>query len=256
MAMNIPRALSPRLLAPLRRTAVPGPLAIPSHKASLCSVPANPATCPDTLTALLKRNKAWAARTALQHPCLFPELADGQEPEILWIGCSDSRCPETTLLDLRPGDVFVHRNIANVLHPSDLSSSAVIEYAVRHLHVKHVVLCGHTNCGGVAAAMGDKSLGILDPWLLPLRELREAHQDRLDSLPPNKAALTLVELNVLAGVKTLRRMNVVSEAIRKGLKVYGLVYDVGSGILQELVSSKTDKMIKRQFTSESFKSDL
>ncbi|CEN59506.1 hypothetical protein ASPCAL01956 [Aspergillus calidoustus] len=194
---------------------------------------------PDTLAALLKRNKEWAARTACQYPCLFPDQAKGQKPDILWIGCSDSRCPETTLLDLQPGDVFVHRNIANLLHPADLSSTAVIE-----------------NCGGVAAAMEDKSLGILDPWLLPLRELREAHQDELDSLPEEMAALKLVELNVLAGVKTLKRTNVVAEAMRKGLKVYGLVYDVGSGILQELVAGKSDKVIKRQFTSESFKTDL
>ncbi|KAL3454956.1 carbonic anhydrase [Aspergillus heterothallicus] len=225
------------------------------QEGSLSSVQANPDVRPDTLTVLLKRNKAWAARTALQNPCLFPDLADGQEPEILWIGCSDSRCPETTLLDLQPGDVFVHRNIANVLHPSDLSSSAVIEYAVRHLHVKHVVVCGHTNCGGVAAAMGNEPLGILDPWLLPLRELRRTNQDKLASLPPNKAALKLVELNVLAGVKTLKRTNVVSDAMRKGLKVYGLVYDVGSGILQELVTGRADKVIKRHFTSESFRSD-
>ncbi|KAL2840755.1 carbonic anhydrase [Aspergillus pseudodeflectus] len=211
---------------------------------------------PDTLAALLKRNKEWAARTACQYPCLFPDQAKGQKPDILWIGCSDSRCPETTLLDLQPGDVFVHRNIANLLHPADLSSTAVIEYAVRHLKVKHVVICGHRNCGGVAAAMEDKSLGILDPWLLPLRELREAHQDELDSLPEEMAALKLVELNVLAGVKTLKRTNVVAEAMRKGLKVYGLVYDVGSGILQELVTGKSDKVIKRQFTSESFKTDL
>ncbi|KAL2852399.1 carbonic anhydrase [Aspergillus pseudoustus] len=231
-------------------------MATPVTASTVSPVHANPVTSPDALTTLLKRNKAWAARTALQNPGLFPDLADGQEPEILWIGCSDSRCPETTLLDLQPGDVFVHRNIANVLHPSDLNSTAVIEYAIRHLHVKHVVVCGHTNCGGVAAAMGNQSLGILDPWLLPLRELREAHQDKLDSIPPNKAALKLVELNVLAGVKTLKRTNVVSEGMRKGLKVYGLVYDVGSGILQELVTSRSDEVIKRQFTSESFKSEL
>jgi carbonic anhydrase len=222
----------------------------------LCSAHANSTSCPDTLAALLKRNKEWAARTALQYPCLFDDLKDGQKPQILWIGCSDSRCPETTLLDLKPGDVFVHRNIANVLHPADLSSTTVIEYAVRYLEVKHVVICGHRNCGGVAAAMEDKSLGILDPWLLPLRELREAHQDELDCLTEEKAALKLVELNVLAGVKTLKRTNVVAEAMRKGLKVYGLVYDVGSGILQELVTGKSDNVIKRQFTSESFKSGL
>ncbi|KAL2823939.1 carbonic anhydrase [Aspergillus cavernicola] len=203
----------------------------------------------DRLTTALGQNKAWAAKIAKEHPDLFPKLATRQQPEILWIGCSDSRCPETTLLGLKPGDVFVHRNIANVLHPADLSSSAVIEYSVRHLGVKHVVVCGHTKCGGVAAAMGNKQLGILDPWLLPLRQLREDNLEALQSLPADKAATRLTELNVIAGVKTLKQQSVVLEAMQKGLKVHGLVYDVGSGVLQELDTSESDEVVKKRFAS-------
>lgn len=195
---------------------------------------ANTTSCPDRFTTALIQNKAWAAKIAQDHPEFFHNLSAGQQPEILWIGCSDSRCPETTLLGLHPGDVFVHRNIANILHPSDLSSCAVIEFAVRHLSVKHVVVCGHTKCGGVAAVLGNKQLGILDPWLRPLRLLRESHLDSLGSLPADKAALRLAELNVLAGMETLKQKSVVLEAMQKGMQVHGLVYDVGSGVLQEL----------------------
>lgn len=183
----------------------------------------------------LRVNKEWAAQTAREQPDFFPKLAAGQQPQILWIGCSDSRCPETTLLGLQPGDVFVHRNIANILHPGDLSSSAVIEYAVHHLRVQHVVICGHTSCGGIAAALGNKQLGILDPWLLPLRQLRERNLAVLQSLSAEEAALKMVELNVREGVNVIQQKGVVLDAIQqRGLQVHGLIYDVGSGILREL----------------------
>ncbi|KAL4882041.1 carbonic anhydrase [Aspergillus karnatakaensis] len=204
----------------------------------------------DRLTTALRQNKAWATKIAKDHPDFFGRLAIGQSPEILWIGCSDSRCPETTLLGLNPGDVFVHRNIANILHPADLSSSAVIEYSVRHLGVKHVVVCGHTKCGGIAAAMGNTQLGILDPWLSPLRQLKEDHADCLQNLSDERAALKLVELNVLAGVRMLKQKSVVVEAMQHGLKVHGLIYDVGSGVLQEVDTREADEVVSRKrFTS-------
>lgn len=183
----------------------------------------------------LKRNSEWAKRFAHEHPDLFPKLAQGQSPQILWLGCADSRVPETTLLDLLPGDVFVHRNIANVLHRGDLSSLSVVEYAVVHLKVKHIVVCGHTSCGGVAAALGNTKLGILDAWLAPLRELRHEHNHLLSTLDAKEAALKLVDLNVLAGVETLRHNAAVVDAIaERGLTIHGLVYDVGSGHLKVL----------------------
>ncbi|OJJ49459.1 hypothetical protein ASPZODRAFT_150344 [Penicilliopsis zonata CBS 506.65] len=193
-------------------------------------------------------NKAWATRTQQEQPELFTTLATGQQPEILWIGCSDSRCPETTLLGLKPGDVFVHRNIANVLHPGDLSSSAVIEYAVRHLRVNHVVVCGHTCCGGIAAALGKKQLGILDPWLLPVRRLREQNLASLQTAAD--PALTLTELNVRDGVRTLKEKSVVLEAMEeRGLQVHGLIFNVASGMLHELETGESGDAIRARLTS-------
>lgn len=204
----------------------------------------------DKYAAGLRLNKEWAAQTSRDHPDLFPTLATGQQPQILWLGCSDSRCPETSMLGLKPGDVFVHRNIANILHPGDLSSGAVIEYAVQHLRVKHVVVCGHTFCGGVAAAMGNKQLGILDPWLLPLRQVRERNFALLQSLSPEEAALKLVELNVREGLNVVTQKSVVLSAIQeRGLQVHGLIYDVGSGVLRELDTQDSDEVIKARLVA-------
>lgn len=177
-------------------------------------------------------------------------LATGQKPEILWIGCSDSRCPETTILGLKPGDVFVHRNIANILHGADLSSSAVIEFAVRYLQVKHIVVSGHTGCGGIAAAMGNKQLGILDPWLLPLRQIREQNLKTLQSMTPEEASVKMAELNVYEGVKTLKQKSVVLEAIEeRGLQIHGLIYEVASGMLRELDTDDSEEVIKARLVS-------
>ncbi|CAI7645444.1 unnamed protein product [Penicillium glandicola] len=234
-----------------------------SHQSTSTSLPSNldPSLKSETQTdtgadptdryaAGLRLNKEWAAQTAREHPDLFPTLASGQTPQILWIGCSDSRCPETTFLGLKPGDVFVHRNIANVLHPGDLSSSAVIEYAVQYLRVSHVVVCGHTSCGGVAAAMGNKNLGILDPWLLPLRQLRERNLELLQSMTPEDAAVKLAELNVREGLNIVKQKGVVLNAIReRGLQLHGLVYDVGSGVLSELDTQDSEEVIRARLTA-------
>ncbi|KAJ5482732.1 Carbonic anhydrase [Penicillium diatomitis] len=204
----------------------------------------------DKYVAGLRHNKNWAAQTAREHPDLFPTLANGQQPQILWLGCSDSRCAETSMLGLLPGDVFVHRNIANILHPGDLSSGAVIEFAVKHLKVKHVVVCGHTSCGGVAAAMGSKQLGILDPWLLPLRQVRERNLATLESLPVDQAAEKLVELNVRESLNIVTQKSVVLEAIQeRGLQVHGLIYDVASGVLRELDTTDSDEVIKKRLVA-------
>ncbi|KAJ5138721.1 uncharacterized protein N7515_003569 [Penicillium bovifimosum] len=204
----------------------------------------------DRYAAALRNNKEWAAQVAREQPDLFPTLANGQKPQILWIGCSDSRCPETTFLGLKPGDVFVHRNIANVLHPGDLSSSAVIEYAVQYLRVQHVIVCGHTACGGVAAAMGNKNLGILDPWLLPLRQLRERNLELLQSLSPEDAAMKLAELNVREGLNIVKQKSVVLSAMQeRGLELHGLIYDVGSGVLSELDTQDSEEAIRARLTA-------
>jgi carbonic anhydrase len=190
----------------------------------------------------LAQNKKWAQELSTSDPSLFPALGKGQSPEILWIGCSDSRVPETTLLGLKPGDVFVHRNIANLLHASDLSAQAVIEYAVVHIKVKHVVLCGHTGCGGVNAAMANQKLGILDAWLLPLRSLRQKNLETLSKLEPKEAALNLVKLSVEQGVRTLMEYSNVIDAMReRGMVIHGIVYDVGSGHIEEVKVGEVDK---------------
>jgi len=191
----------------------------------------------DTFTYALSSNAAWAGYKAHQNPNYFPKLATGQSPKILWLGCSDSRVPETTLLGLQPGDVFTHRNIANIISPTDISASSVIEYAVAHIKVQHIVLCGHTSCGGAAAALGtDLVGGVLDTWLTPLKALKNANKAELDSIKDAKErGIRLAELNVEAGVNVLMSNYVIEAAIReRGVKVHGVIYDIGSGKLRDL----------------------
>jgi carbonic anhydrase len=191
----------------------------------------------DPYNYALSSNAAWAGDKSHQNPNFFPKLATGQSPSILWLGCSDSRVPETTLLGLQPGDVFVHRNIANIVSPTDINSSAVIEYAVAHLKVKHVVLCGHTCCGGAGAALGDSKVGgVLDAWLTPLKQLRHKNAAELEAMQDSgKKAIRLAEINVCAGVETLLSNYVVEEAVReRGLQVHGVIYDIASGRLRDL----------------------
>ncbi|KAK4242794.1 carbonic anhydrase [Achaetomium macrosporum] len=191
----------------------------------------------DSFLYALSSNNAWASYKAHQNPNFFPKLASGQTPQILWLGCSDSRCPETTILGLQPGDVFVHRNIANIVSPTDINTSAVIEYAVAHLKVKHVVLCGHTSCGGAMAALGDGRVGgVLDTWLTPLKAVRQQHADELNAIKDDQArAVRMAELNVEAGVRVLMANVVIQEAIReRGLEVHGCLFDIACGKIRDL----------------------
>ncbi|EEH40697.2 carbonic anhydrase [Paracoccidioides lutzii Pb01] len=204
----------------------------------------------DAYRLALAKNRQWAIKTAEEDPSLFPKLATAQHPEILWIGCSDSRCPETAILGLQPGDVFVHRNIANVIHYNDMSSACVIEYAVVYLKVKHIVLCGHTSCGGIAAALANKRLGLLDSWLMPLRRLREQNLYLLNDLNTSEAAEKLAEINVRQGLRTLKENSGVLDAIQeRGLKLHGVLYDVGSGILRELDVEESVDVVHSRITA-------
>ncbi|KAK9459099.1 carbonic anhydrase [Lipomyces oligophaga] len=184
---------------------------------------------------LLASNQAWAQRTATLNPALFARNAKGQNPHVLWIGCSDSRVGESCL-DLLPGSVFVHRNIANLMPYGDLSSLSVVQFAVDVLKVKHIVVCGHYDCGGAAAALGNKSLGILDHWLKHLRDVRAKHKDELGAIADPKARLNrLVELNVITQVHHVCRMAPVAAAMKQGrLVVSGLIYDVSSGRIKPM----------------------
>ena len=160
------------------------------------------------------------------------------------------------ILGLQPGDVFVHRNIANILSPTDLNSLSVIQYAVQYLKVKHIVVSGHTKCGGVAAAMANKKLGLIDTWLLPLRALRRDNLKLLESLEPDEAALKLIELNVRAGVKVLEENPVVMDAMQekeRGLKIHGIIYDVACGELRELNIEEDEETVRTRKTA--FKTD-
>jgi len=189
----------------------------------------------DLLSQALAQNRAWASHTASSKPSFFPTLSTGQHPPILWLGCSDSRVPETTITGLQPGDIFVHRNIANILPPTDLNSAAVIEYAVAHVGVQHIVVCGHTSCGGCIAALGNDRIGVIDAWLLPLRKLRAGLAKEWADWPKEERVQRLVEENIKQGVRTLRENpNVVKAVAERGVKVHGLVYDIKTGELKEL----------------------
>ncbi|KAI1473045.1 carbonic anhydrase [Daldinia caldariorum] len=191
----------------------------------------------DAFAYALSSNQAWAGYKGHQNPDFFPKLASGQSPAILWLGCSDSRCPETTILGLQPGDVFVHRNIANIISPTDINTSAVIEYAVVHLKVKHVVLCGHSCCGGAAAALSDNRVGgVLDTWLVPLKTVRNAHKEELENITDDKKrTVRIAELNVEAGVNVLMANPSIQDAIaERGLQIHGTFFDIGTGRIRDL----------------------
>ncbi|KAI5278245.1 hypothetical protein KEM52_004762, partial [Ascosphaera acerosa] len=217
----------------------------------------------DLFTTTLARNHAWAATLQREDPALLQALSARQAPKILFIGCSDSRAPESLLLNLKPGEAFVTRNVGAIVTHTDLTIGSVVEYAVVHLGVELVLLCGHTNCGACNAALGNASVGtLLDTWLSPLRRVREDHIDELQALAraaptpeEGKAAMAarLAELNVLSGVRTLRENSHVIKRVRAGkLVVRGALYDVATGLLREVGSQDDpqDLVVKRQATFE------
>ncbi|MCJ1314550.1 hypothetical protein MMC25_008232 [Agyrium rufum] len=194
----------------------------------------------DPITKLLTHNQAWSTTIQSTDPDLCPTLAKGQHPEILWLGCSDSRVPETTLAGLPPGSIFTHRNIANIITASDPSVNAVVEYAVGVVGVKAVVVCGHESCGGVVGALSELKSGekvgkggSLEGWLEPLREVVKGMGVRGDG--GKDEIMSVVEENVKAGVKVVEGLSVVKKAIEeRGLKVVGMVYMIGEGKLRTL----------------------
>ena len=202
----------------------------------------------DAFAAALASNKQWAASMQKDHSALLSQLAEGQSPSILWIGCCDSRVPETTVLGLQPGDVFVHRNIANIVTPTDLSSATAIAFAVGSVKVSHIVLCGHSSCAGVKGALGNSALGgVLDTWIAPLRRVRREIAGELEGLSPAEQTARLVKANVQEGVKVIRENPVVMQAMEeRGLKVHGVVYNFGTGELEELDTSESadDKKLR------------
>ncbi|KAJ1963153.1 hypothetical protein GGI12_002229 [Dipsacomyces acuminosporus] len=189
-----------------------------------------------TICGVIENNKSWAADMQRKNPEYFKNLAKGQSPKILWLGCSDSRMAVDVLTQTNPGDIFIHRNIANRIPSEDLNSLSVIEYAVKHLKVQHVVVAGHTDCGGIKAAMSNKSVGILDHWLRPIKDIYTANKKEIDELPEDRRADRLGELNVIQGVNTISKLPVVHEAWRNGqeLYVHGWMLQLHTGLLKDL----------------------
>ncbi|MBB6236780.1 carbonic anhydrase [Pedobacter sp. AK013] len=185
---------------------------------------------------VFKNNEKWIAEKLAINPDYFTELSKGQSPEFLYIGCSDSRVTAEDLMGIQPGQAFVHRNVANLVNNVDLNVMTVLNYAVRHLKVNHIVVCGHYNCGGVKAAMQPADLGILNPWLRNIRDVYRIHKDELNAIEDESTRYNrLVELNVQEQCVNLLKTAAVQEAIsERGLTVHGWVFDIHTGRLIDL----------------------
>lgn len=185
---------------------------------------------------LLEGNKAWSAEKLRQDPDFFKNLTLGQNPEYLWIGCSDSRVPANEITGTKSGQMFVHRNIANMVVHTDMNLLSVLYYAVEVLHVKHIIICGHYGCGGIVAAMGNNDNGFVNNWLRNIKEVYEKHKTELESITDlKKRENRLVELNVIEQVHNLSKTMVVQKAWNKReLQVHGWVYGFNNGLITDL----------------------
>ncbi|KAK2074153.1 hypothetical protein P8C59_008382 [Phyllachora maydis] len=199
--------------------------------------PASHTSPSDAHSPIFAANRAWAASQRARDPAFFARLAAGQAPTHLWLGCSDSRIPAEVVAGLAPGEAFVHRNIANLVCAGDLNAMGVIEYAVRHLAVRHIVVCGHYGCGGVKAAMEPRDLGILNPWLRNIRDVYRLHERELDAMGEGEARYDrLVELNVVEQCRNVVKTAVVQQSYAdKGFPlVHGWVFNFRDGLLKDL----------------------
>jgi carbonic anhydrase len=190
-----------------------------------------------SLRPLLERNRAWASAIEAARPGFFKSLAAQQAPRYLWIGCSDSRVPANEIVDLAPGELFVHRNVANVVVHTDFNCLAVLQYAVDVLKVEHVIVVGHYGCGGIRAALEDSAHGLIDNWLRHVQDVAARHRDVLDRLPAGTARVDrLGELNVIEQVTHLARTTIVQEAWQRGqpLTLHGFIYGLTDGLLNDL----------------------
>ena len=186
---------------------------------------------------LLENNKVWVKDQLKNDPNYFKDLANGQSPEYLWIGCSDSRVPANEITGTKPGEMFVHRNIANMVVHSDMNLLSVLSYAVEVLKVKHIIVCGHYGCGGVLAAMGNQQYGLIDNWLRHIKDVYRYHHKELDQIKDTKArANRLVQLNVIEQVQDLGKTSIVQNAWEKNqpLQIHGWVYDIADGLIDDM----------------------
>ena len=199
----------------------------------------------DFYKKILDNNKKWVENKLAISPEYFKNLADGQNPPLLWIGCSDSRVPANEIIGAEPGEVFVHRNIANMVVHSDMNMLSVLDYAVNALKVKHVIVCGHYGCGGVKAAMGNSSIGIIDNWIRHIKDVYRFHQKELDAIENEKERFNkFVEINVKEQVMDLAKTSIVQNAWKNGqeLSLHGWVYGLNDGYVTDLgVNFSCDK---------------
>ncbi len=192
---------------------------------------------------LFERNRAWAESMVAGDPGFFTSLAEKQAPEYLWIGCSDSRVPANQVIGLDPGEVFVHRNVANVVVHTDLNFLSVLQYAVEVLVVRHVIVCGHYGCGGVQAAHEGARHGLIDNWLRHVVDVEQLHEPELAALPEERRLDRLCELNVVEQVENVCETTIVEDAWERGqdLTVHGVVYDLTNGLLRDLGVSRSGR---------------
>ena len=190
----------------------------------------------DELDKLLQNNRDWAESINASDPEFFKRLANQQRPEYLWIGCSDSRVPANQITGLAPGEVFVHRNVANIVAETDFNVLAVLQYAVDVLKVRHIIICGHYGCGGVTAALENFRHGMIDNWLSSIRTIRRIHHKELDALPPEAAADRLCELNVLAQARHVSDTTILEDAWERGqqIAIHSWIYRLDTGIITPL----------------------
>lgn len=191
----------------------------------------------NAIDSLLSKNKDWVEKIEREHPGFFQTLSKQQNPDYLWIGCSDSRVPANVVAGLLPGEVFVHRNVANQVIQTDLNCLSVIEYAIRALKVKHIIVCGHYGCGGVKAALLDEKNGLVDNWLRNLRNAYLRHRHLFEDVPDQQAQIDLLcELNVFKQVRNVCQTTVVQDAWADGhqFSVHGMIYGISDGLLKNL----------------------
>ncbi len=191
----------------------------------------------ERIEKLLLQNKAWVEQRNQADPNFFNRLAGIQRPQFLWIGCSDSRVPANEITGTDPGEMFVHRNIANMVIHTDMSLLSVLDYAVNVLHVDHVIVCGHYGCGGVKAAMTDKQFGLIDNWIRHIKDVYRLHKDELDAIENiEERENRLIELNVIEQVNDLTKTSIIQNAwtSRESPFVHGWVYDIRNGIIKDL----------------------
>jgi carbonic anhydrase len=196
------------------------------------------------LSHLFENNRSWAADMVRQDPAFFERLSSQQGPEFLWIGCSDSRVPANQITGLLPGEMFVHRNVANVVVHADLNCLSTIQFAVEVLRISHIIVCGHYGCGGVLAALRDDKVGLADNWLRHVHDVRLKHQEQIDALADEEAKhRRLCELNVVEQVVNVSQTTVVRDAWARGqpVTVHGWVYDIHDGLLRDLHMSVRDE---------------